>query len=223
MKKIIFLLSCIMSSMIALSQSGVIYNFAFRIDDALVTQMKSQNKEYKILNLATVEDLPKELSDTILMVTEKMLGKHLNASLTSMRPEEKLLMGALPEHLLYLPGNTFKKAVQKNDNLNYYVIITCRIAASGGVKVTFANNSFSKVRPKLTLGIKILDKDKNLIEKKKVVLKDFEKLRSKTFEDTYGIRGLKMNTDVVTVSETINADDVLRMYVMALVEVFKVQ
>lgn len=207
--------------MIALSQSGVIYNFAFRIDDALVTQMKSQNKEYKILNLATVEDLPKELSDTILMVTEKMLGKHLNASLTSMRPEEKLLMGALPEHLLYLPGNTFKKAVQKNDNLNYYVIITCRIAASGGVKVTFANNSFSKVRPKLTLGIKILDKDKNLIEKKKVVLKDFEKLRSKTFEDTYGIRGLKMNTDVVTVSETINADDVLRMYVMALVEVFK--
>lgn len=221
MKKIIFLLSCIMSSMIALSQSGVIYNFAFRIDDALVTQMKSQNKEYKILNLATVEDLPKELSDTILMVTEKTLGKHLNASLTSMRPEEKLLMGALPEHLLYLPGNTFKKAVQKNDNLNYYVIITCRIAASGGVKVTFANNSFSKVRPKLTLGIKILDKDKNLIEKKKVVLKDFEKLRSKTFEDTYGIRGLKMNTDVVTVSETINADDVLRMYVMALVEVFK--
>lgn len=221
MKKIIFLLSCIMSSMIALSQSGVIYNFAFRIDDALVTQMKTQNKEYKILNLATVEDLPKELSDTILMVTEKMLGKHLNASLTSMRPEEKLLMGALPEHLLYLPGNTFKKAVQKNDNLNYYVIITCRIAASGGVKVTFANNSFSKVRPKLTLGIKILDKDKNLIEKKKVVLKDFEKLRSKTFEDTYGIRGLKMNTDVVTVSETINADDVLRMYVMALVEVFK--
>lgn len=221
MKKIIFLLSCIMSSMIALSQSGVIYNFAFRIDDALVTQMKTQNKEYKILNLATVEDLPKELSDTILMVTEKMLGKHLNAALTSMRPEEKLLMGALPEHLLYLPGNTFKKAVQKNDNLNYYVIITCRIAASGGVKVTFANNSFSKVRPKLTLGIKILDKDKNLIEKKKVVLKDFEKLRSKTFEDTYGIRGLKMNTDVVTVSETINADDVLRMYVMALVEVFK--
>lgn len=221
MKKIIFLLSCIMSSMIALSQSGVIYNFAFRIDDALVTQMKSQNKEYKILNLATVEDLPKELSDTILMVTEKMLGKHLNASLTSMRPEEKLLMGALPKHLLYLPGNTFKKAVQKNDNLNYYVIITCRIAASGGVKVTFANNSFSKVRPKLTLGIKILDKDKNLIEKKKVVLKDFEKLRSKTFEDTYGIRGLKMNKDVVTVYETINADDVLRMYVMALVEVFK--
>jgi hypothetical protein len=221
MKKIIFLLSFISSSMFALSQSGVIYNFAFRIDDALVTQMKTQNKEYKILNLATIEDLPKELSDTILLVTEQILGKHLNASLTSMRPEEKLLMGALPEHLLYLPGNTFKKAVQINDNLNYYVNITCHIAASGGVRITFANNSVSKVKPKLSLSIKILDKEKNLIEEKDVVLKDFEKLRSKTFEDTYGIRGLKQNTDVVTVSETIDANDVLRMYVMALVEVFK--
>ena len=221
MKHFFLLVTFVTSSMIALSQSGVIYNFAFRIDDALVTQMKTQNKEYKILNLATIEDLPKELSDTILFVTEQMLGKHLKASLTSMRPQEKLLMGALPEHLLYLPANTFKKAVQKNDDLNYYVNITCHIAASGGVRVTFANRSFSKVKPKLSLSIKILDKEKKLIEKKKVVLKDFEKLRSKTFEDTYGIRGLKMNTDVVTVSETIDANDVLRMYVMALVEATK--
>ncbi|MDP4865268.1 MAG: hypothetical protein NWR53_01270 [Crocinitomicaceae bacterium] len=222
MKQLILSLSFITSSMIALAQSGVIYNFAFKIDDALVTQMKTQNKEYKILNLATIEDLPKELSDTILLVSEQMLGSHLNAVLTSMRPEEKVLMGALPEHLLYLPANTFKKAIKNSDTLNYYIDIACHIAASGGVKVTLANNSFSKVKPKLSLTIKIYDKEKLLIEEKDVVLKDFEKLRSHTFEDSYGIQGLKQNTDVVTVSETIDANDVLRMYVMALVEATKV-
>ena len=222
MKQLILSLSFITSSMIALAQSGVIYNFAFKIDDALVTQMKTQNKEYKILNLATIEDLPKELSDTILLVSEQMLGSHLKAALTSMRPEEKVLMGALPEHLLYLPANTFKKAIKNSDTLNYYIDIACHIAASGGVKVTLANNSFSKVKPKLSLTIKIYDKEKLLIEEKDVVLKDFEKLRSHTFEDSYGIEGLKQNTDVVTVSETIDANDVLRMYVMALVEATKV-
>ena len=58
-------------------QKGVIYNFAFRIDDELVTQMKAQNKEHKILNIATIEEMPKELSDTILILTEKMLGNFL--------------------------------------------------------------------------------------------------------------------------------------------------
>jgi len=50
-----------------------------------------------------------------------------------------------------------------------------------------------------------------------VVLKDFEKLRSKTFYETYGIKGLAQNTDEKTISETINSNDVLRMYVTALV------
>lgn len=221
MKQIILLLTVISSSMIAFSQSGVVYNFVFRIEDALVTQMKAQNKEHKILNLATVEDMPKELSDTILLATEQMLGEHLKATLTSMRPEEKAVMGALPEHLMYLPANTFKKAVKTSDTLNYYVDISCHIAASGGVKITLANNSFSKVKPKLSLTIKVYDKEKELIEEKEVVLKDFEKLRSHTFEQTYGIHGLGQNTDDITISETINSNDVLRMYVMGLVEATK--
>ncbi|PWL32626.1 MAG: hypothetical protein DCO96_03515 [Fluviicola sp. XM-24bin1] len=198
------------------AQTGVVYTFTFRIDDELTTQLKVQSKEHKILNISTVEDMPKELSDTILLITEQMLGASLGSELISMVPEEKMVMAALPEHLMYLPANRFKKAVETYDSLDLFVNIDCHIAASGGVKVTLGNNSRSKVKPKLRLIIKTFDKSKTLLEKKEVTLKDFEKLRSRTFEKTYGISSL--NTNEVTESETLNANDVLRMYVMGLEE-----
>ena len=77
------------------------------------------------------------------------------------------------------------------------------------------------MKPKLSLNIKIYDKDKNLVHDKESVLKDFEKLRTKSFDKTYGIRGLVTNTDRVTISETIDAEDVLRMYLMGIEEALK--
>jgi hypothetical protein len=194
---------------------GVIYNFAFRIDDELITQTKAQNKEHRILNLATIEDMPKEVSDTILFLSEKALGNILNAEITSIVPEEKLVMGALPEHLMYLPANTFNKAVKLEDK-PMYININCYISATGGVKVTLANKTFSKVKPKLTLKITAYDKDKKKMYDTDIVLDDFEKLRSRTFEKTYSILGSEPNTDVMTESETLTSDDILRMYLMAL-------
>jgi hypothetical protein len=217
MKHSVLILLLTLYCSLANAQTGVIYNFTFKIEDELVTQMKAQNKDNKILNLATVEDMPKELSDTLVLISENMLGDYLGNNIVSMVPKEKLLMAALPEHLLYLPANTFKKAVKTFDSLNVFIDIDCSISAKGGVRITLANNSYSKVKPKLNLTIKIFNKEKELIETKEVVLKDFEKLRSRSFDKTYGIRGLGQNTDRMTVSETINSDDVLRMYVSALV------
>ena len=217
MKHSLLILLLTLSCSLVNAQTGVIYNFSFRIDDDLITQMKVQNKDYKILNLSTIEDMPKELSDTLILISENMLGAFLDAKIVSMVPEEKFLMGALPQHLMYLPANFFKKAAKTFDSLNVFVDIECYISASGGVKITLANNSYSKIKPKLSLSIKIFNKEKELIETKDVVLKDFEKLRSKTFDETYGIKGLGQNTDEKTISETINSNDVLRMYVSALV------
>ncbi len=221
MKKLLFTCVLMLSFFSVSAQSGVIYNFSFRIDDELTTKMKAQNKDHKILNLATIEDMPKELSDTILMITENMLGEMLSVELSSMTPEEKAVMPALPEHLMYLPANRFKKAVKENADANTFVNISCHIAASGGTKVSLGNKSFSKVKPKLTLTIKVVDKEKEEIASKKVVIKDFEELRSKTFEKTYGVKGLGQNTDEVTESETLNSNDVLRMYMMGLTEAVK--
>jgi hypothetical protein len=217
MKHSVLILLLTLYCSLANAQTGVIYNFTFKIEDELVTQMKAQNKDNKILNLATVEDMPKELSDTLVLISENMLGDYLGNNIVSMVPKEKLLMAALPEHLLYLPANTFKKAVKTFDSLNVFIDIDCSITAKGGLRITLANNSYSKVKPKLNLTIKIFNKEKELIETKEVVLKDFEKLRSRSFDKTYGIRGLGQNTDRMTESETINSDDVLRMYVSALV------
>jgi hypothetical protein len=197
------------------AQSGVIFNFAFRIDNELITQTKAQNKDYKILNLATVEDMPKETSDTILMVSEIYLNKLFNVVVSSMVPEEKLIMGALPEHLMFLPANTLNKAIKNGDH-QYYININCHIAASGGTRITFGTNSYSRVKPKVTLSITAADKNKNVVYKKEIVVKDFEKLRSRTFEKTYGVKGLVENTDEVTVSETLTAYDIIKMYLVAL-------
>ncbi len=221
MKKALLFACLTLNLIFAYSQSGVIYNFAFRIDNELVTQMKVQNKDYKILNVATMEDLPKELSDTVAIVSEQLIGKYLNAEITSLMPEEKLIMGALPEHLMYLPANVFKKALKLAPDKNHYIDISCYISANGGAQIMLLPRKYSKVKPKLTLNIKVYDMEKNLLETKEAVLKDFENLRSITFEDSYGIKGLKQNTDVVTVSETIDANDVLRMYVVGLIEALK--
>ena len=221
MKKAI-LFSCLTFNLLfAYSQVGVIYNFEFKVDNELVTQMKVQNKDYKILNIATVEELPKELSDTIAIISEQLIGTYLNAEITSLMQEEKLVMGALPEHLLYLPANFFKKAIKIAPDKNLYIDISCYISANGGAQITLLPSRYSKVKPKLTLNIKVYDIDKNLLETKEAVLKDFENLRSRTFEDSYGIKGLKQNTDVVTISETIDANDVLKMYALGLIEALK--
>ena len=203
-------------TLFANAQSGVIYNFAFRIDDELVTQMKSQNKDKKILNLATVEDMPKELSDTLMLVSEKMLGEFLNATVSSIKPDDGFITAALPQHLMYLPTNTYKKAEKEAADNTYFIDINCHIAASGGAKITLPNNKFSKEKPKLILRLKVYEKSKKEFVSKVTELVDFKDLRSETFEETYGIRGLIQNTDITTVSETINSDDVLRMYVLGL-------
>jgi len=46
-------------------------------------------------------------------------------------------------------------------------------------------------------------------------------LRAHTFTETYGIQGLGENNYEITEAETINATDVLRMYVMGLTDALK--
>jgi hypothetical protein len=153
-----------------------------------------------------------------MFISEKMLGEFLNATVSSIKPDDGIITAALPQHLMYLPANTYKKAEKEAGDNAYFIDINCHIAASGGAKITLPNNKFSKVKPKLTLRLKVYEKGKKEFVSKVTELVDFKDLRSETFEETYGIRGLIQNTDVTTVSETLNADDVLRMYVLGLIK-----
>jgi hypothetical protein len=197
LKKLSLLFGFILALSSLNAQNGVIYNIAFRIDPELITQSKVQNQDHQILNISTVEEMPKSLSDTIITMSEKVIGEKLNANLTSIIPEEKLIMAAIPEHLMYLPSNSYKKA-RKFGEYDYYISINCYVQASGGVSVTLANNTYSKVKPKVTLNITAYDKNKKKVKKEKIVLKDFDKLRSHTYETTYGIEGWFQTTDEIT-------------------------
>jgi hypothetical protein len=219
MKKHLYLIVVLFVSGAGFSQTGVIYNIAFRIDPELITETKVQNKDHQILNISTIEEMPKSLSDTIAYLSEQAIGLGLGTSLSSMVPEEKFIMAAIPEHLMYLPANTLNKAVKTAEH-QYYVNISCHVAASGGTTITLGKERFTKVKPKVTLIVKAFDKDKEKIHEKEVVLKDFEKLRSHTFEHTYGVEGVLVNTDEVTNFETLNSDDILRMYLMALEQAY---
>ncbi len=202
------------------AQIGLIYNIAFKIDNELITQTKSQNKDYKILNLATTEDMPKEVSDTIIFISEKAMEQQLNATVTSIIPKEKLVMAALPEHLMYLPVGTLNKAIKSGEK-DFYINVQCHISASGGTRITFGKDSYSKVKPKLSLKVTAYNKSKSAVYEKEIVLKDFEKLRSHSFEKTYGLKGFGQNTDKVTVSETLTSNDILKMYLMAIEDLSK--
>jgi len=122
MKKLILVISLIFIILFGNSQSGLIYNFTFRVDNHLITQIKTQNKNNKILNLSTVEDLPKELSENVLKLSEHKIGEYLKINLSSFKPVDKLIMGALPEHLMYLPANTFKKPSKNMIQLIFLLI-----------------------------------------------------------------------------------------------------
>ena len=215
MKKLALLFGFILAVSFINAQTGIIYDIKFRIDPELITESKIQNQDHQILNISTVEEMPKSLSDTIIVMSEKLVGERLEASLTSIIPEEKLIMAAIPEHLMYLPSNSYKKA-RNFGEYDYYININCYVQASGGVSVTLGNNTYSKVKPKVTLNITAYDKNKKKIKKAKIILKDFEKLRSHTYETTYGIEGWFQTTDEVTESETLTSTDILRMYLYAL-------
>jgi hypothetical protein len=218
MKKIISSLVMVLAICAVEAQTGLIYNIAFRIDPELITETKVQNQDHQILNISTIEEMPKSLSDTIVFLSEQVMAANLPASVSSLMPEDKLVMAAVPEHLMYMPANTLNKAI-KTAKHEYYISISCYVSASGGTTIGLGKESFSKVKPKLTLNIKAFNANKDKIHEKDVVLKDFEKLRSHTFEKTYGIDGVLIKNDV-TESETLNSNDILRMYLMALEEAY---
>ncbi len=68
----------------------------------------------------------------------------------------------------------------------------------------------------MILNITAYDKNKKKVKKAKIVVKDFEKLRSYTYETTYGIDGFFQTTDDITEFETLTSTNILRMYFFSL-------
>ena len=108
-----------------------------------------------------------------------------------------------------MPMNTFKNAV--NANHDYYVRLDIQMNA-GGRSITLANNKKSTFRPVVTAIIKVYDSNKEVIWKNRVTLKDFSELRSRTKFYSNGVS--------ITRSETLEPEDIYRIYEIIMIELF---
>lgn len=105
-----------------------------------------------------------------------------------------------------LPANTFSQGKEVCSGSTRYISLSVQLYASGGSSVTIVNTK-TKLKPKLQITAKVFDDNKIEIWGKKVVLKDFEKIRSIT--KYYG-------TVEVTRSEVLTPYDIYAMYLMGL-------
>jgi hypothetical protein len=103
---------------------------------------------------------------------------------------------------------TLKRGKNDCPGKTRYIRLDVQIYASGG-SVTMVNTK-TKLKPRIEFLAKVVDEENNEIWKNKVVLKDFEKLRSVTrYYEGYEI----------TKSEVLSPLDIYAMYRMALEKV----
>ena len=144
---------------------------------------------------------------------EKMASERLNADVsciykTSKKGKKITTVGANDE-LEGMPINTFKNAI--NEKHDYYVRLDIQMNA-GGRPITLVGSKKSVFKPVVTAIIKVYDRDKEVIWKNRVTLKDFSTLRSKTKSYSNGVS--------ITRSETLEPEDIFHIYQLTMIELF---
>ena len=101
-------------------------------------------------------------------------------------------------------------AMKQND-LEHYISISAMFD-EGGVPISMNGLRKSKIKPKLSIVVKVLDANKNVIYKEKITKKDYSKLRTKE---------RRRGDLILTNSETLSPEDFVRMYEIALEELLQ--
>lgn len=212
MRNIITFFSFLLCSSL-LAQSGAVYFFNFTVAPELTDYIKVENKSQKWFSgWSESQAMPNELIESIKTKTEEALTTKLEVPVSMCYRKNKKgedvgsvgVFGALEG----LPDNTFNKGKEVCPDNTKYIYFSVQIYASGGTSITMVNKK-TKLKPKLQMTVKVLDADKNKIWDNKVVIKDFEKIRSIT--KYYGAKE-------VTTSETLSPYDIYAMFLMGLDE-----
>ena len=200
------------------AEEGGIYMLQFKIEDDLMQKFILEFPDIKsnlkfFTSFSEIVQFSDEILDSIKFVSEWLFSKKFNTDIRCIykytkKGKKVTSVGLLghPNSLNGMPVNTFKNTIE-NYKKKYYIKILASFQA-GGYSIDFGGGKRSKIKPKLTLIVNVFDINKNSIFKNKVVEKNFEKLRSraKSFESL--LRGKA----VITVSETLNAEDFFSMY-----------
>jgi len=154
--------------------------------------------------------MPQQLIDSITQKTEERFAEQLampvKCCYRKNKKGENIGSVGVFGDLEGLPDNTFNRSKEVCPTSTRYISLSVQLYSSGGTSVTMVNKK-SKLKPKLQITAKVYDENKVKIWQKKVVLKDFKKLRSIT--RYYG-------TVEETNSQVLNPYDIYAMYLMGL-------
>lgn len=196
------------------SKTGGLYLLYFHMSDELTTEYEiSTNKRTFLNSFSSSAIFPDSLLDSVRFLAERMTSERLEADVsciykTSKKGKTITTVGANDE-LEGMPTNTFKNAV--NAGHDYYIRLDIQMNA-GGRSITLPNKKKSKFKPVTTAIIKVYDSNKEVIWKNRVTIKDFSRLRSTTRTNSNGVS--------FTRSETLEPEDIYRIYELTMIKLF---
>lgn len=194
--------------------AGIHWLYVWMHED-LVTQYEWSDDSRRFFNgYRVLEQFPESLLDSVKYLAEVLCTQKLHADteyLYRLSKKGKPIWTTGSVGMLEgMPVNTVGWAA-KNATKDYYIRIDV-LMNKGGKAIIIGDAKRSKIKPIVTAYIKVRDKDKNMIWKHKVTLKDFSMLRS-----------VKRTRGPITEtwSETLGPTDIYMIYEVSMLELFK--
>jgi hypothetical protein len=208
-KAIIFLFTFFLGYLGFAQDAGVYYLFV-RIDETLIDSRKVETTTNRpvLTGYSDRVEVPEELLELVRVETASLVGEKLGAQAEMLYLQDKKGRNIATQSMNIFPGMPFssKGSVMKAAQKKYYIKIYADIAPQ--VKVTAnVNPSKSKNKPRIEMRVEILDEAGAIFFTNRVVLRDFDVLRSQS-----RVRG-KVR---ITTSDVLSPEDIVEMYLLAL-------
>lgn len=189
--------------------AGVFYLYV-KIDETLIDSRKVETTSDRsfLTGYSDRVEVPEELLDSVRRLTNFLISKKLGVETDMLYLKDKKGRNRATQSMNIFPGMPFVNLgpAMKAEERKYYVKIYVDITPQAKVSANI-DRSRSKQRPKVELRLNIYNSDGKKHYSERVVLRDFEVLRSKS-----RVR----NRVKVTESEVLSAEDIVEMYILAL-------
>jgi hypothetical protein len=208
-KALIFLSTFFFSCLTFAQDAGVYYLFV-RIDETLIDSRKVETTTNRpvLTGYSDRVEVPEELLEMVRIETASLVGEKLGVEAEMLYLKDKKGRNIATQSMNIFPGMPFanKGPVMKATQKKYYIKIYADIAPQVKVSANM-NPSKSKNKPRIEMRIEIFDEAGAKFFANRVVLRDFEVLRSQS-----RVRG-KVR---ITTSDVLSPEDIVEMYLLAL-------